>query len=122
MYCSRRATSALSTYFPISRRNCSIEVYGRYSLNSRSIRGPMPGIARIWASVAVLRLILVMAPVLAVVPPVVPAAAVPVVPVVVPAAGVVVVADVVVAVDDMALVSPVMAAVVSAPVSDLVLH
>ncbi|MFL5464625.1 MAG: hypothetical protein ACJ8AC_11385 [Gemmatimonadaceae bacterium] len=26
MYCSRRATSALSTYFPISRRNCSIDV------------------------------------------------------------------------------------------------
>src|SRR3982751_547223 len=69
MYCSSRATSALSTYLPISRRNCSIEVYGRYSLNSRSIRGPMPGIARIWASVAVLMLIRVIVPVeLAVVP------------------------------------------------------
>src|SRR4029078_11202468 len=57
MYFSNRATSALYTYLPISRRNCSIEVYGRYSLNSRSMRGPIPGIARISASVAVLMLI-----------------------------------------------------------------
>src|SRR6476646_7140662 len=57
MYCSRRATSFLSTYLPISRLNCSMDVYGRYSLNSRSMRGPIPGMARICASVAVLMLI-----------------------------------------------------------------
>src|SRR5437773_2605841 len=64
IYCSSRATSALSTYLPISRRNCSMEVYGRYSLNSRNIRGPTPGMARICASVAVLILIGTMAVVL----------------------------------------------------------
>src|SRR5262245_45196835 len=56
-YCSSRASSLSSTYFPISRWNCARAVYGRYSLNSRSMRLPTPGISRICSSVAVFRLI-----------------------------------------------------------------
>jgi len=41
----------------ISRRNCSIFLYGRYSLNSCSIRLPIPGMLSMSSSLAVFRLI-----------------------------------------------------------------
>src|SRR5687767_15206 len=51
----RRATSLASTYFPISFSNCSFVFQGRYSLNSRCMRRPAPGMLMMSSSVAVLR-------------------------------------------------------------------
>ena len=49
------ATSARLTYLPISRRNCSIDRYGRYSSNSCRIRGPTPGMSSISCALAVFK-------------------------------------------------------------------
>ena len=46
----------LPTYLPISLSNCAHDFHGRYSLNSRTMRGPAPGMLRMSSSVAVLRL------------------------------------------------------------------
>jgi hypothetical protein len=48
------SVSCCPTYFPISLSNCAQDFHGRYSLNSRTMRGPAPGMLRMSSSVAVL--------------------------------------------------------------------
>ena len=54
-YRQSRATSLGPTYLPISFSNCACVFHGRYSLNSRTMRGPAPGMLRMSSSLAVFR-------------------------------------------------------------------